>query len=67
MVSYVQETLQLQRLMGRNHLSKAEAQKRMASQLSIEEKVRRADYVIDNTKSLAKTRKQVLDFIATML
>ena len=38
-----------------------EVQRRMAAQLSDEEKVKAADYVIDNSGSLAATRGQVAD------
>jgi dephospho-CoA kinase len=38
-----------------------EVQRRMAAQLSDEEKVKAADYVIDNSGSLAKTREQVAE------
>jgi dephospho-CoA kinase len=36
-----------------------EVQRRMAAQLSDQEKVKAADYVIDNSGSLARTREQV--------
>jgi dephospho-CoA kinase len=38
-----------------------EVQRRMAAQLSDEEKVQAADYVIDNSGSLARTREQVAE------
>ena len=38
-----------------------EVQRRMAAQLSDQEKVKAADYVIDNSGSLATTREQVAD------
>ena len=38
-----------------------EVQRRMAAQLSDEEKVKAADYVIDNSGSLAATRGQVAE------
>jgi dephospho-CoA kinase len=38
-----------------------EVQRRMAAQLSDEEKVKAADYVIDNSGSLATTREQVAE------
>lgn len=54
---------QLQRLMARDQLSEQEASKRIQSQISIEQKVQWADYVIDNSKTLAHTEasfKQLL-------
>ena len=50
--------MQRARLMERNDLSAADADRRIASQLPIEEKARRADYVID-TSSFAETDRQV--------
>lgn len=40
-------------------LARAEVQRRMAAQLSDEEKIKVAHYVIDNSNSLDQTRKQV--------
>ena len=58
-VVYVPQAIQLKRLMERNHLTKTEAIKRMQSQLSIEEKKKVADYIIDNSGSLEETERQV--------
>jgi dephospho-CoA kinase len=58
-VVYVPEAIQLQRLMKRNALSEEEARERIAAQLSIEEKKRVADFVIDNSDSLEMTERQV--------
>ncbi|MBX6378951.1 MAG: dephospho-CoA kinase [Clostridia bacterium] len=55
----VDRETQLRRLMERNGLSRPEAEARVASQMPIEEKVRRADVVIDNSGDLAVTRAQV--------
>ncbi|HSW40681.1 MAG TPA: dephospho-CoA kinase [Acidobacteriota bacterium] len=51
--------LQLSRLMKRNGLSESEAQARIASQMSIEEKIKLAHYVIDSSGSFAQTGRQV--------
>ncbi|BAZ49231.1 dephospho-CoA kinase [Nostoc sp. NIES-4103] len=58
-VVYCSKSQQLQRLIQRNHLSKEQAQARINSQLSIEEKVSRADVVLDNTSNLETLLKQV--------
>jgi dephospho-CoA kinase len=50
---------QLQRLIQRNHLNKEQAQARINSQLSIEEKVAHADVVLDNSYTLEGLLKQV--------
>jgi dephospho-CoA kinase len=53
-------TTQLNRLVQRDRLSLMQAQKRIDSQMPLIEKVKRADYVIDNMFDLTKTREQVL-------
>lgn len=52
---------QLSRLMTRNALSQVEAEKRIAAQLSLQEKRKRADVLIDNNGSLEETRQQIRD------
>lgn len=56
---YVPEAVQLNRLMQRDQLSKADGQARLASQLAIESKKSLADVIIDNTGSIQETYKQV--------
>jgi len=54
------EAMQQARLLGRDaSLSPADAQARIAAQMPIAEKVKRADYVIDNSGSLKATKAQV--------
>lgn len=55
----VTEETQLSRLMARNTLSQEEAEKRIAAQLSLQEKRKRADVLIDNNGSLEETRQQI--------
>lgn len=55
----VTEETQLSRLMTRNALSQVEAEKRIAAQLSLQEKRKRADVLIDNNGSLEATRQQI--------
>ncbi len=50
---------QIERLMKRDNISYEEAINRINSQLPLEDKVRRADYVIDNSGSMENTIKQV--------
>lgn len=54
------EAVQLRRLQERNRLSEAEARARMAAQMPLSEKVRRADYVVENGGALEETRRQVV-------
>ncbi|MCY7024205.1 MULTISPECIES: dephospho-CoA kinase [Streptococcus] len=60
LVDVTKET-QLSRLMTRNSLSQEEAEKRIATQLSLQEKRKRADVLIDNNGSLEETRQQIRD------
>jgi dephospho-coA kinase len=57
----VTEKTQLSRLMTRNALSQEEAEKRIAAQLSLQEKRNRADVLIDNNGPLEETRQQIRD------
>ena len=58
-VVYINEDEQVKRLVKRDNLSKEEALQRIKSQMPMKEKVKMADYVIDNSSSLDKTKKQV--------
>ncbi|MBX9096277.1 dephospho-CoA kinase [Streptococcus gordonii] len=58
LVDVTKET-QLSRLMTRNALSQEEAEKRIAAQLSLQEKRNRADVLIDNNGSIEETRHQI--------
>lgn len=58
-VVYVDSVTQLERLMKRNGYTKEEAQQRIDAQLSIQEKVKKATYVIDNTQTIAQTQQQL--------
>jgi dephospho-CoA kinase len=51
--------IQRQRLTARTHLSEPEIDQRIRSQMPIEEKVKFADFVIDTSGALDRTRKQV--------
>ena len=58
-VVYVNAAIQLQRLMQRNNISEEMARNRIAAQMSLEEKKKRADIVIDNSGSREETAMQV--------
>jgi dephospho-CoA kinase len=55
--------LQLQRLQERNGLTERQARQRLEAQWPIEEKARRADYLIDTSGSFGKTDRQVDEMI----
>lgn len=58
-VVYVDEHIQLQRLMNRNQLSKAEAAARISSQLPLQEKKTMANAVINNNRTIKETEIQL--------
>ena len=58
-VVYVPEELQLERLMKRNQYTKQEALSRIDSQLSIEEKRKRATVLLDNQDTIQQLYHQV--------
>lgn len=58
-VVYCSKQQQMERLMLRNQLTLEQAQARINSQLPIEEKVARADIVLDNSSTLEDLLKQV--------
>ncbi len=57
------EEQQLERLQIRNKLSRKEALDRIRAQMPLEDKVKRADYVIDNSTTLEELDMQVQLFI----
>ncbi len=68
-VVYINRGLQVSRLVSRNGLSEREAQARLDSQWSIDEKKRKAHLIIDNSDSLETTRarfEQTLEKLKSM-
>ena len=62
-VVYVDEDVQLERLMTRNSLSKEDALKRIESQMSPREKASLGDFVINNSYSKEDTFQQIDEII----
>lgn len=62
-VVYVPENIQIERLIKRDKLTYNEAEKRVKSQMPISEKIKFANFIIDNSKSIENTEKQVLKII----
>jgi dephospho-CoA kinase len=60
-VAWCRPEQQIERLIAKAGLSREEAERRIASQMPAEEKRRRADFVIDCSGTLEKTRRQVED------
>lgn len=50
---------QLQRAVNGLHITKADAQRRLKAQMPLQKKIRMADILIDNNKTLTITQKQV--------
>lgn len=62
-VVWCEPGLQLKRLMSRDGLSKADAGKRIASQMPQDEKKKHADYLIDTSKGFEDTRRQTAEVL----
>ncbi len=58
-VVYISRELQVERLALRDGISRTDASNMLNSQLSIDEKVDYADFVINNENSIEETRRQV--------
>ena len=58
---------QLERLLGRGGLTRPEAQARIDSQMPIREKVRFADFVIDNSGDRGRTRDRIREVHGLLL
>jgi dephospho-CoA kinase len=60
-VVFCDRETQIERLMRRNKTSREEAERRMAAQMSSDDKRRYADYQIDTSGSFDQTRQQVVE------
>ena len=60
-VVWCEPDLQLQRLMHRDNLNATDAGKRIAAQMSQDEKKKHADYLIDTSNDYENTRRQVAE------
>ncbi|SFV75252.1 Dephospho-CoA kinase [hydrothermal vent metagenome] len=65
-VVYTPPEIQLERFMKRNGYSKEESLRRIATQIPIDEKKKRATWVIDNSKDLKHLQQEVEKFVTTM-
>jgi len=62
-VVYTPADIQLERFMKRNGYSKEESLRRINSQMPIDEKKKRATWVIDNSKNLKHLQQEVENFV----
>ena len=60
---YVNDEIQLKRLIERNNLSEEDARARISSQMPLSDKIKLADAVIDNNGSIANTKEQLLEIL----
>ncbi|MGY4789807.1 dephospho-CoA kinase [Pediococcus pentosaceus] len=63
MVIKTSAQIQVERLMQRDSLNEIDAQKRIQAQMPIEEKVKKADIVIDTSGTIEETRNQVVKWL----
>ena len=66
-VVHCRPEVQIERLMLRDHLSRDEAQRRIDSQMSQEEKQRYADYLIDTSDGFEPTRQKTKQVYESLL
>jgi dephospho-CoA kinase len=60
-VVHCRPEIQIERLMRRNHLTRAEALKRINAQMPQEEKMRHADFLIDTSEDYDETRRRTIE------
>ena len=63
-VIYTPREIQLERFMKRNGYSQEESERRIATQMPIDEKKERATWVIDNSKNLKHLQKECEAFVS---
>lgn len=66
-VVYAKEDTQIRRAMLRDRLSQREAELRVRSQMPLDDKVKWADIIIDNTGTIEDTREQVLNAVKKVM
>lgn len=64
---YSEEDIQLSRLMDRNGLSEADAKKRIAVQMPLEEKCEQSHFVIENSSNQSDAEDQTLKILEVLL
>jgi len=66
-VVWVDRETQIKRLMARNNLNREEAISRIDAQMSLDEKAKLADYVIDNRGSIMETIEKAANYFNNIL
>lgn len=65
-VVYAPFEIQLERIINRDKISKEDAIARIRAQIPIEEKVKKADFVIYNDKDIESTKNQIKERVSTI-
>ncbi|HSE37596.1 MAG TPA: dephospho-CoA kinase [Blastocatellia bacterium] len=65
-VVYCARETQIERLMRRNRITREDAERRVAAQMSSDEKQKYADYLIDTTGTFDETRLRVAEVFAAL-
>ncbi|ACI19583.1 dephospho-CoA kinase [Dictyoglomus thermophilum] len=65
-VVYAPFELQLERIVNRDNISKEDAVARIRAQIPIEEKLKKADFVIYNDKDIESTKNQIKERVSTI-
>lgn len=60
------DDVQIERMMSRDGITEAEAKARLLAQMPLAEKVAQADYVIENTGSIADVERRTDEVLATL-
>ena len=66
LVVYAPREIQVKRVMSRDNASKEEVEAILKNQMDIEEKKKRADFIINNSKDLKHLQKEIEKFIKTL-
>jgi len=56
---YAEPSVQLQRLMKRNEITEEEARRMITSQMPVKKKLELADYVVDNSGDIERTKEEI--------
>ncbi len=67
LVVYTDEDTQINRLIKRDHITKTEAKKRISAQMALSEKIKLADYKVDNSNTLEETYQSLDQIIDALL
>ena len=60
------DTVQIQRMISRDHITEDEAKARLRAQMPLAEKIAKADYVIENTGTIADVERRTDEVLATL-